>query len=339
MKNIDLKKVTFNELQKTFSKALEDIMTEFGSRIIDDVMVYDTMTESFINDFEVKCLNNMHYEGLQVGQVYTVFDKGLKHPIDREPYVMIGKESSRSHGWLIREDTKHQFEVVEDNKNPLNGGNRKSVETNSNIVFSISQSEEVLKMQEMEYEAILHIYNTSELFSRLYSKHGDYFLQEYEPHQWVMPELFASMSDQGLKEALNLPNNIFKKLIQKELDEREKNVLIMNEKPSRTKEFNVVNPGTEEAEDSALSNPAFREILSFNPMFEEIKEESGIDLLDYDSLNDFFYAYYSTLETKVLVDYLSTSDGEENETIKAVLASRESMGSSVLQYELGEPDE
>lgn len=72
----------------------------------------------------------------------------------------------------------------------------------------------------------------------------------------------------------------------------------------------------------ALANPAFREMLNHGSIFKEIKDESGIDVFNYDSLKDYFFAYYSTLDTKVLEEYSRSSTNDPNETLEEVLKSR-----------------
>lgn len=84
-----------------------------------------------------------------------------------------------------------------------------------------------------------------------------------------------------------------------------------------------------EKANEALANPSFREILSLGFIFDEIKEETGIDVFDYDSLQGFFYAYYSTLDTDVLQRYSNASANEPNETLEAVLRCRTMNAASV----------
>lgn len=79
----------------------------------------------------------------------------------------------------------------------------------------------------------------------------------------------------------------------------------------------------------SLADPAFREILSYSPLFKEIKDESGIDVIDYDSLKDFSFAYYSTLDTEVLEEYSRISASDPNETLEAALKCRLTNAASI----------
>ena len=58
------------------------------------------------------------------------------------------------------------------------------------------------------------------MFSKLYEKHGNYFLAEYEQHHQTMLDFLAAIRTQDLRVALRLPNNAFKSLIEKELKKR-----------------------------------------------------------------------------------------------------------------------
>lgn len=91
-------------------------------------------------------------------------------------------------------------------------------ENNSTLI--LSQSVESLNTESEKSEAVRYIEETSRLFVRLYAKHGDYFMKEYEPHHQVMLDLFTALDSQELKDALRLPNNIFKGCIEKELKKR-----------------------------------------------------------------------------------------------------------------------
>lgn len=79
---------------------------------------------------------------------------------------------------------------------------------------------------------------------------------------------------------------------------------------------------SDEEANQALANLAFREILSLGFIFEEIKDETDIDVGDYDSLEDYFFAYYSTFETEFLEEYRRVSASDSNRSLEAVLSSR-----------------
>ena len=78
---------------------------------------------------------------------------------------------------------------------------------------------------------------------------------------------------------------------------------------------------SDEEANQALANPAFREILSLGFIFESIKDETGIEVGDYDSLEDYFFAYYSTFETGFLEKYKRVSSSY-SKIIDAVLEAR-----------------
>lgn len=79
---------------------------------------------------------------------------------------------------------------------------------------------------------------------------------------------------------------------------------------------------SDEEANEALANAAFREILSLGSIFEEIKDETGIVVGNYDSLEDYFFAYYSTFETEFLEEYMRGLASDSNKTLEAVLSGR-----------------
>lgn len=90
----------------------------------------------------------------------------------------------------------------------------------------------------------------------------------------------------------------------------------------------LVGAVTDEEESDALSNPAFRKILSFTSMFEQIKDDYDINLTDFDSLDDFLIAYISKLDTKGLEVMRRSGNAFMKEAAGAELVSR--MGSAPM---------
>ncbi|MBE1554772.1 hypothetical protein [Sporosarcina limicola] len=74
-------------------------------------------------------------------------------------------------------------------------------------------------------------------------------------------------------------------------------------------------------ENKVLLDPKFRERLT---MISNIKEKHGIDLLNYDSFEDYMTAYLSSMDTKVLecMKHCLDSSGISDEVLDAVLEAR-----------------
>lgn len=78
---------------------------------------------------------------------------------------------------------------------------------------------------------------------------------------------------------------------------------------------------SDEQANEALANPAFREILPLGFIFEDIKNETGIEVCNYNPLEDYLFAYYSTFETELLENYKHASSSY-SKLIDAVLEER-----------------
>lgn len=74
-------------------------------------------------------------------------------------------------------------------------------------------------------------------------------------------------------------------------------------------------------ENKVLLDPEFRERLT---MISNIKEKHGIDLLNYDSFEDYMTAYLSSMDTKVLecIKHCLDSSGISDEVLDDVLEAR-----------------
>lgn len=74
-------------------------------------------------------------------------------------------------------------------------------------------------------------------------------------------------------------------------------------------------------ENKVLLDPEFRERLT---MISNIKEKHGIDLLNYDSFEDYMMAYLSSVDTKVLecMKHCLDSSGISDEVLDDVLEAR-----------------
>ncbi|MET3659624.1 hypothetical protein [Sporosarcina psychrophila] len=74
-------------------------------------------------------------------------------------------------------------------------------------------------------------------------------------------------------------------------------------------------------ENKALLEPEFHGAIT---MISNIKEKHGIDLLNYDSFEDYMTAYLSSLDTKVLecMKHCLDSGGISDEVLDAVLEAR-----------------
>ena len=75
------------------------------------------------------------------------------------------------------------------------------------------------------------------------------------------------------------------------------------------------------AKNRALLDPNFRELLTAAV---SIKKNRGIDLLDYDSIDDFTMAFLSSMNTNQLklIKRILDSSGTPDEVVDAVLEAR-----------------
>lgn len=206
----NLKQATVEDLQLVFSKSVEEI--GLGVKKDSWIRTYGGITSATVKRSAEKgeriVITDAYLSGNNYGpgDVFEVVEVGFRS-------VMVGIGV----GLYPIKDKEYEV-IVEENENKNDSLQRVANEKKVNII--VPQPTKNLNAENEESEFIQYVEKTSRLFSRLYAKHGDYFLVEYEPHHHVMLKLFTAMPTQEIKYALRLPNNIFKGCLEKELAKR-----------------------------------------------------------------------------------------------------------------------
>lgn len=206
----NLKQATVEDLQLVFSKSVEEI--GHGDKSDSWIRTYGGITSATIKRSAEKgeriVIIDAYLSGNNYGpgDVFAVVEVGF-----RSVMVDIGV------GLYPIKDEEYEV-IIEENEKKNDSLQRVANEKKDNVI--VSQPMGNLNTENEKSEAVQYIEKTSRLFSRLYAKHGDYFLDGYEPHHHVMLKLFAAMPTQEIGDALRLPNNIFKGCLEKELAKR-----------------------------------------------------------------------------------------------------------------------
>lgn len=204
------KQVSIKDLQLVFNKSVE----EFGLGVNSDnwIRTYGGITSATVKRSAEKgeriVITDAYLSGNNYGpgDVFEVVEVGFRS-------VMVGIGV----GLYPIKDEEYEV-IVEENKEKNDSLQRVANGKTSGVI--IPQSTESLNAENEESEFIQYVKKTSRLFTRLYAKHGDYFFEEYKSHHHVMLKFFTAMPTQEIKDALRLPNNIFRGCLERELAKR-----------------------------------------------------------------------------------------------------------------------